>query len=355
MLAQHRPTTLVAPNPPVRPIPHLAVHAIPLPTRPPREIMYQARLFRALLSLSRAHRPDVLYHRAASFNLGVLLAARVLGIPCVMELNGLPAMEYALQHRGVGVRARTLFYTLVARLEHRIASGLTVVTQNLATIARRNGARHVLVTRNGVDPAAFVPGERDAARRSLGIADNAEVVGYVGSFTSWQGLDTLIEGATLLVPQRPDLHVLLVGDGPERERLQHLAAPIANHVQFTGCLSHERIAQSLAACDILAAPFAPIERNQRMGISALKLGEYLGMGRPLLGSRLSGMEFIEEEAVGMLFEAGNANALAVALNNLLSMAPDEQTAMGHRARTLAETTYSWQQVVAELIAFVEGF
>ncbi|NJN66039.1 MAG: glycosyltransferase family 4 protein [Chloroflexaceae bacterium] len=356
VLAQRRPTTLFAPNPPATPIPGLPVCVVPLPPHPPREVLFQARLFRTIVALSKVYRPDVLYHRAASFNLGIVLAGRVLGVPCVMELNGLPAMEYALERAETGplTWARTRFYRVVERIEHRLADGLVVVTPNLADIVRRNGARQVHVTRNGVDPAAFVPCDRLEARRSLGLPPDAEVVGYVGTFSAWQGLDTLIEGARLLLAQRPALVVLLVGDGPELPRLQRLAEPMGAHVRFLGRVPHEQVCRTLSACDVLAAPFPPIERNRRMGISALKLGEYLALGRPMLSSRLPGLEFIEEEQVGALFDPGNPPALAVQLAALLSLPPAQRDAIDRRARTLAETTFSWAQIVEDLVGFVEN-
>jgi glycosyltransferase involved in cell wall biosynthesis len=318
-------------------------------------VLFQARFLRTLITLSKTNRPDVLYHYAISFNMGVIMAARALGIHCVMELNGLPAMEYALEHADTGplTRARTLFYRVMEQIEHRLADGLVVVTPNLADIARRHGARQVYVTRNGVDPAAFAPGDRREARRRLGLPPDAEVVGYAGTFSAWQGLDALIEGARLLLPQRPSLVVLLVGNGTELPRLQRLAEPMGEHVRFLSRVPHEQVCSILSACDVLAAPFPPIERNRQMGISALKLGEYLALGRPILSSRLSGLEFIEEEQVGGLFEPGSPSTLATQLASLLDIPPARRNDIERRARTLAETTFSWGQVVEDLIAFVE--
>lgn len=354
VLAQRRPTTLLAPAAPPQPIAKLTTCLVALPPRPPREIIFQARLARSVGLLARVHCPDILYNRAAAFNLGALLSARALRIPGVIELNGLPALEYSLEHHGQKARARAMFYTLMERLEHRLASGVVVVTPQLGHRARRNGARHVHLTRNGVDPAAFTLRERLTARRALGLPEEAELVGYAGTFSVWQGLDTLIEGAKLLAPRRPSLQLYLIGDGPDLERLRALAAPLGPQVHFAGRIAHDEVGAALAACDVLAAPFAPIERNRRMGISALKLGEYMGLGRSILGARLSGMEFIEEHQIGALFEAGNPTALAQQLEHLLDMPPDQRAALGRRARQLAETTFSWEQVVDHLITFCEA-
>src|SRR5689334_8101298 len=86
-LAARRPTRC-APAAPPELLPGLSFHPVSLPARPPRELVFQARLSRAIMRAAAQRRPDVLYVRAAAFNLGAILAARRLGIPCVLELNG---------------------------------------------------------------------------------------------------------------------------------------------------------------------------------------------------------------------------------------------------------------------------
>ncbi len=353
VLAQRRPTTLLAPVAPPASIPELGVQVVPLPKRPPREIIFQTRVLATVLRPPRSQRPHVLYVRAASFNMGAILAARRLGIPVVLEVNGLRGFEYRMQNQNMQGHARFIFYTLLERLEHRLADGVAVVTTQLAAIARRNGARNVYQTMNGVNLALFAPQDKQAARQSAGLPIDAEIVGFSGSFTVWQGLDTLIRAVALLRPQRPNLHLLLIGDGEERPTLEHLAQPLGAHAHFTGSLPHQEVARTLAASDVLAAPFAPIERNRRMGISALKLGEYMALGRPILGSRLPGMEFVDHYQVGALFEPGNPAALAQQLAALLDMPPDKRAAMEHRARSTAEQRFSWERITDDLIAFVE--
>jgi glycosyltransferase involved in cell wall biosynthesis len=352
-LARRRTATLLAPVPPPQPVPGLTVHPVSIPAHPPREILFQGKVAHTIMRMARHTRPDVLYARAASWNMGVLLAARRLNIPAVFEVNGIRAFEYRMKHPGVEGHARYIFYTLVERMEQRLASGIVVVTPQLAEIARRNGARQVYQTMNGVDPTRFVPIDKVESRRIYGLPEHAEVVGFSGSFTPWQGLDTLIRAAVLLLPHRPTLHLLLVGDGAELPHLQTLAAPISKQVRFTGRLPHDKVCQALSACDVLAAPFAPIERNWRMGISALKLGEYMALARPILGSHLPGMEFVEQHAIGALFKPGDPADLATHLTGLLDMPAAERGAMEARARATAEQRYSWERITDDLIAFVE--
>lgn len=352
-LAVRRATTLFAPVAPPDPPPGLAFQPVPLPGRPPRELVFQARLARELLRCARP--PAVVYVRAAAFNLGAILAARRLDAPCVLELNGLPALEYALE-RPRGARAPALrggIYALMARIEARLASGIVAVTPQLADEARRWGARRVHVATNGVNPASITPQDRLAARRTLGLPADAELVGFVGNFARWQGLDTLIRAALALQTQRPALRLLLIGDGVERGRLAALAAPLADRVHFTGALPHASVGAALSACDVLAAPFPASERNRRTGVSPLKIFEYMALGRPTLASALPGLEFIERERLGLLCAPDDPAALAARLTDLLTLSPGERAALGARARAAAEGRYSWESITDELIAFAE--
>jgi glycosyltransferase involved in cell wall biosynthesis len=357
-LAARRATTLFAPVPPPAPLPGLAVQLVPVPDHAPRELIFQGRLARAIMRHASRHRPDVLYVRAAAFNLGAILAARRLGIPCILELNGLPALEYTLERaanrRSPSARARGWIYTLIAHLEGRLASGIVAVTPQLAAEARRWGARHIYVATNGTNPAEIIPQDRLAARRALGLPDVAEIAGFVGNFARWQGLETLVRAALLLRSQRPELRLLLIGDGVERGRLEALAAPLGDRVCFTGALPHQAVGAALSACDILAAPFPASERNRRTGVSPLKVFEYLALGRPVLASALPGLEFIERERLGMLCAPDDPAALAQRLTALLDLPAAERAIIGARARAAAESRYSWDNITAGLIAFAEG-
>lgn len=352
-LAGMRPTTLVAPTAPHEHVDGLKVHVVPLPDRAPVEVRYQLRLARLLPGLA-AH-ADVLYMRGAAFNLGALLTARRLGLPAVLEVNGLPGLEYRLVNAGSGARLRGMAYDAFARLDARVADGMVAVTPELAAAAKGWGARTVLVASNGVDPDAVRPAPIGPARDRLGWPAEARVIGFVGHFAPWQGLETLVDGVIRLRAERPELdfRLLLVGEGVEREALARLAGPLGDAVRFTGPLPRSEVPEVLAACDVLALPAAPIERNRMTGLSPIKLYEYLAMGRPVLVSDMPGLRFVADEGLGAMFRAGDPAALADALGGLLAAPAEEREAMGRRARRAAEERYSWRAVTARIVEFVE--
>lgn len=353
-LAAIRPTTLVAPTPPPEPIDGLDVHVVPLPEAAPVEIRYQARLARALPEIAR--NADVIYVRGAAFNLGVLMTARRLGVPAVLELNGLPGLEYRLLNAGSRARLRGLAYDIFARLDARAASGVVTVTPELADAARDWGAARVYAASNGVDPDRVTPLPIGPARERLGWPVTAFVIGFVGHFAPWQGLETLIDGVIRSRTTQPgsDIRLLLIGDGGEREALAQRADPLGDAIRFTGPLPRNEVPETLAACDVLALPSAPIERNRRTGLSPIKLYEYLALGRPVLVSDLPSLRFIARDGLGISFRAGDADDLAAVLTDLAALDRGECAAMGTRARAAAETRFSWRAVTAGIVDFVES-
>jgi starch synthase (maltosyl-transferring) len=81
----------------------------------------------------------------------------------------------------------------------------------------------LVVIPNGVDPSLFDQAQ-PADRASLNVPKGAFLTLYVGRFDPQKGLDVLLEAAARVAVARPDWHLALAGDGPERDRLRHLAA-----------------------------------------------------------------------------------------------------------------------------------
>jgi glycosyltransferase involved in cell wall biosynthesis len=157
-------------------------------------------------------------------------------------------------------------------------------------------APRVRVIRNGVD-LRRVDGAvhlRPHFRQRLGYDACSFVVGTVARLEACKGLDVLIEAAAQAAPLCPELRILLIGDGPERSRLESLArrGGIGDRVRFEG--AHDEIRGFLSAMDLFAAP----SRTEGLGLAIL---ESLAAGIPALGSRVGGIpEAIEDGVCGEL-------------------------------------------------------
>src|SRR5918997_2695600 len=128
----------------------------------------------------------------------------------------------------------------------RRADAVAVICEGLRRdlIARGIAADKIITAPNGVDMSLFgQPLSRDQAfAETLGLAE-ADVVGFIGSFYDYEGLDDLIAAMPLLLKKRPKAHLLLVGGGPVEEALkaQAEASPARARIHFAGRVPHHEV------------------------------------------------------------------------------------------------------------------
>lgn len=199
---------------------------------------------------------------------------------------------------------------------------------------------------SGIDLSAFknIAAERDAVREEFAIPKNAFVVGGVGRLERVKGFTYLIGAARALSESIPDLHVLIAGDGAERQRLRTEAAALGSRVHFTGMRAD--IARLMAGMDILAVP----SLNEGMGRVVLEAG---ASGLPVIAARVGGLpDVVEDGVTGILVPPRNPAALAEALASLAS-APERRTAMGAAARRKVVPAFGLEAMVARIEALYE--
>ncbi|WP_394752636.1 glycosyltransferase family 4 protein [Crenothrix sp.] len=149
-------------------------------------------------------------------------------------------------------------------------------------------------------------------RVELGWPKQSLVLGFVGRLATIKGADVLLEAVALAYQQLPQLKLVLVGDGDERCNLELQAKQlgIADLVHFAGRLTRDAIYSATKGFDVAVIP----SREEGFGLSAL---EAMAAGVPVLTSRVDALtEVIIDGKTGLLFEVGNATALAEAIVNL---------------------------------------
>lgn len=142
--------------------------------------------------------------------------------------------------------------------------------------------------------------------------DDAPQLIFVGRLAAVKGLRVLIEAMAEALPQLPTLHLTLVGDGPDRSALEAAAAPLGAAVTFTGYLSQQQVAETLAEADMLVLPsFAE-------GVPVV-LMEAMASGKPVIATRVAGVsELVEHGVNGLLVAPGDAQGLGHAIAQLAS-------------------------------------
>lgn len=304
---------------------------------------------RRIDELAKSFRPDVLHAHSPVLNvLPALWIGRKRGIPVVYELRAL--WEDAAVDHGVTGK-HSLRYRVSRWLETfalRRADHVTTICEGLrAEVEARGIARErITVIPNAVDVTAFRFGvEADRALRARLGLEGKTVIGFAGSFYGYEGLDLLIGAAALLVPQRPELRVLLVGGGPQEETLKRLAAErgISDRVVFAGRVPHAEVQAYYELIDVLAYP----RHRTRLTdiVTPLKPLEAMAGGRLFVASDVGGhRELVCHGQTGFLFPAGDAGTLARAIDTILAR-PEDCAHVRAQARRFVETERTWARSV----------
>ncbi|MCZ2836997.1 glycosyltransferase [Modestobacter sp. VKM Ac-2985] len=308
------------------------VRSVPVLLRRGFRICPPAGLQRRVRAVLRTVRPDVV-HIQSHFLVGraVLRAARTLGIPVVATNHFMP--ENLLHHVPGGAAVRRRAHAWAWRDAARVLALADVVTSPTpfaAALAESAGVPGpVLPISCGLDLDRFSP-DRDGARfrRSHGLP-SVPVLAYVGRLDPEKNVHELIE-AVALVRARWDLHLLVVGDGSERTRLEALAAErgVAGAVTFTGVLSDAELPEAYAAADF----FGMAGTAELQSLVTL---EAMATGLPVLGVDAGALpHLVRHGRTGWLYGHGDVEELAGRLTTLLDD-PASARRMGRRARAVA--------------------
>jgi glycosyltransferase involved in cell wall biosynthesis len=224
------------------------------------------------------------------------------------------------------------------------------VSSPLSTYLRELGGPsvHILTLPNGVNPALFDPVRADRAgvRARLGLEDRF-VVGWAGVLRRWHGIEVLIDALADL----PGVHLLLIGDGPDRPFIEALARErgLADRLTVTGRLPHDSMPQYLAAID------SAVAAADRTGFaSPMKVVEYMAMGRAVALPRLPNLaDLVDDGRTGVFFRPDDAADLARVIAELQASRPRRE-ALGGAAREEVERRLNWRQNAAAVLDAVHG-
>ena len=308
-------------------------------------------LERRLTEVAKQIRPDVLHAHSPALNgIAAVRVGRRLGIPVGYEVRGF--WEDAAVSHGTA-KEGDLRYRITRGLETRAlrrADHCFCICEGLRNdiAARGIAADKITVIPNAVDIENFQPVETvdTELQRALAL-QGKQVVGFIGSFYYYEGLDLLLQAAGLLRQRQPDLHVLLVGGGPAEGRLKALADElgIGDITTFTGRVPQGEVSSYYSLIDVLAYPRQSMRITEL--VTPLKPLEAMAQKRLFVASDVGGhRELVDDGETGVLHEAGNAASLADKMQLLLS---DE--ALGARlkqaGRQFVERERNWAASIAK--------
>ncbi len=314
-----------------------------------REWREVALLADAICAVARDWRPDILHaHSPALDGMAAIRAGKRLGIPVVYEIRAF--WEDAAVGNGTG-REGSLKYRLTRSLEDEVvreAGQVVTICRGLRDdlVARGFAPGKISLMPNGVDLGLFgTPAVRDPAlAEELGLGDGP-VIGFIGSFYDYEGLDDLVAAMPILLHSQPDARLLLVGGGPVADAVQAQAqaSSAAHAIRFVGRVPHSEVERYYALADVMAYP----RKKSRLTdlVTPLKPLEAMAQGKLVAASDVGGhRELIEHGITGTLFAPDDPAACAAGLAALLDRR-GEWDAMRQAARRHVEQSHDWARNV----------
>jgi glycosyltransferase involved in cell wall biosynthesis len=299
--------------------PGATVVRVSLPVRKPRQL-YSVPA--AVLAPLLARHADVV-HAHLGEDLAILpiaaLAARARRLPVVITVHC--SLSYTLKGSDArSVVLRTLGGAIERWAARRAATTLVYTSRLAGRLADDAGCRSVRVMRRGVDPVPFA----DATDGAFpGIPGHPRVV-FVGRLVTAKGVETLVQAAGRM--RTPGAQVVLVGDGPERARVERTARRLGvdDRVHVTGFIPHDRVPSVFASADLLVLP----SHYEELGTVLI---EAMHARLPVVASRVGGIpEVVEDGITGLLVTPGEPAALASAIDAVLTD-PDLARRLGANA------------------------
>lgn len=288
---------------------------------------------------------NLIYERYSLFMFATVWWAKRNNLPIVLEINDSCQVQ----------RVRSLsFKKLAAKIECWIfknATGLVFISTRFKQVAEQayGDIAHCVVSPNGADLDKFIIDEDSgsALRKKLGI-ENKVVLGYVGAFVHWHGIDWFVDLVCERLKQTPDLVLLLVGDGVAFEGIKNrvIDAGVESQVILPGKVPHHEVSSYLSAMDLGILP-----DSNDYG-SPMKLFEFMAMGKGMIAPDFSPIaEVVHNNETSWLFPAGDQQAC---INKVFEIVHDKQAhkAVGINARAYIERERQWKHNAEQLLSLV---
>ena len=328
------------------PVPEGAMAGLPIL----RELALMKRLEARLEEVAREVLPDIIHAHSPVLNaLPAIKVAKKLGIPVVYEIRAFwedAAVDHGSTSEG------SLRYRVTRALETRAirqVDHVFTICEGLRAdiVARGIPAGKVTVVPNAVDVNSFhlaSPPDTEL-QKSLGLTGKT-VIGFIGSFYAYEGLDLLLDALPALIAANPDIRVLLVGGGPQEANLhkQVEVLGLQNVVIFTGRVPHKDVNRYYDLIDVLAYPRHPMRLTEL--VTPLKPLEAMAQGQLFVASDVGGhKELIQHNHTGVLFKAGSKDALAEAIQDVLNNR-QRWPELKANGRSFVEEIRNWRNSVA---------
>lgn len=321
------------------------------------QMSYIGPMVKRILDVIAIEKPDIIHAHSPALNgLAALRAGRKSGLPVVYEIRAF--WEDAAVDHGT-CKEDDLRYRLTRKMETHVvkkANAVTTICEGLRgdLINRGFDESKFTVIANAVNIEQFdVITPQDKARNAdLAAAlelTNCDVLGFLGSFYAYEGLDLAIAAMPAVLAKNANARLLLVGGGPQEQNLKQQVTLLGleGKVIFTGRVPHSEVGKYYSLVDLLVYPRKPMRLTDL--VTPLKPLEAMAQGKPVIASDVGGhKELITDNETGFLFKAGDSVELAERLVELLA---DENklNSVLLNGRVYVENVRNWQNSVSNYL------
>jgi glycosyltransferase involved in cell wall biosynthesis len=324
-------------------------------------------------------KPDVIYHRLAFSSVSAVALSRRFGCPLIVEYNGSEVWAQAnWGTRPISEKTAQRCEDAVLAHAHVVVTVSDVLKEEL--VARGVSPARIVSYPNGVDLEVFNP-QADRAdrlsllRQQLDLPDGSIVVGFVGTFGKWHGVEVFAKAIRYLADNRQPwlidrkLFFVFVGDGLLMNEVQDQLKDCQAFARLPGLCPQSQAPDYLALFDVVVSPHVPNADGTRFFGSPTKLFEYMAMGKPILASDLEqigevlknshrfqfpqGWTAKVEEPVAVLLPPGDVRSLAEAICQVVDDAELRGQLATYSLRE-AKLKYSWDTHVHQIMTRLES-
>jgi starch synthase len=300
---------------------------------------------------------EIVYARDFHTVIIALLPRLFFNRKLVFEINGIANEEQQLKSDSMLNRIFTFSIRKAEKMASKYSDRIVAVTPHIASYLTQHffcPSDKIEIVNNGVNTKIFRPIHDESLlsgiRKRLGIEENEIVLIFVGNLAPWQGIEYLIQVAPAIVKKVKNVKFLIIGDGVLKKDLEAEVKRlrVLDDFIFTGMVDHQEIPLYINIADICLI----FKRKLKSGYSPIKLYEYMACGKPVLSSRVEGLEFIEKEGVGQLTEPEDPISLEEGLLALLRD-PQNRMNMGIKGLWLARKRFDWEICAAKVGKILE--
>ena len=303
-------------------------------------------LAKGLIRLFKEQKPDIVHVQYLAPGLIPIIAARLACVPVILATVHIAGSIVYGKKAKMLLRIAALFCTRFICVSRGVEEFWFGDSEIFNSANVNKGRKHFTVY-NAIDTVAIANAvsavDKNNLKEMVGIGARP-MIGIVGRLAHQKGHTILLDAMVEVIKKFPDVVLMIIGDGPDRQQLENRAVELGinKNILWMGAQSQDKVFEFYAIMDIFAMP----SLYEGFGLTA---AEAMAASVPVVGTNVEGIsEVIEDGVSGYLVQAGNWQALADALTTLLKN-PEKAKATGQNGRKRAERLFSLENFRTSMI------